>query len=368
MLARSERTSTAGLMLSAVAYQCEGDVLRADAMLRRAAESAAAEERPYVVDLLAPLLISRGLFTRAASVLGTTDSQTLKIAREALQAVIDAANGAIHLSEERVATVRDALLRLDDDVLRLRLRQRLALAAYYRSDAVEALEQAVEGVRLARLLGTHRFACYLHAVAYATHYTWSGDFDAAWRSALAMGEEAHLGGDVSHAAIARVAQYELATERADDARVIAARAALDSNPLPEQYRERFAAGIADVLRLGWAGEFATCRNVLTVLKDMTGRTDGERALCRALLALTSAALSDDDAARRFSRQAISNSARPEKKIVAHELRYRRLARALASVAGDFIGDVVRGSRAGEARFLRADPGVASLLRLRGGAS
>ncbi|MDQ6941646.1 MAG: helix-turn-helix transcriptional regulator [Candidatus Eremiobacteraeota bacterium] len=123
-----------------------------------------------------------------------------------------------------------------------------------------------------------------------------------------------------------------------------------------------------MLRLGWRGEFATCRNVLVVLKDTTGRTDSERALCRAMLALVSVALGDDDAARRFSRQAISTSARPQKHIVAYELRYRRLARALAAIGGDFVGDVVRGRRAADARFLRADADVTALLALRSNGS
>ena len=50
--------------------------------------------------------------------------------------------------------------------------------------------------------------------------------------------------------------YELAAERGDDVSR-AARAALEAEPLPEQYRERFAGGVADVLRLAWRGEFAT---------------------------------------------------------------------------------------------------------------
>lgn len=368
MLARADRTSTAGLLLASTVWQCEGDVLRAESALRRAAETASDDDRPYVIDLLAPLLISRGLFNRAAGTLGTTASPTLKLGRTALQAVVDAANGAARLSAERTAEVADALTHLDDDVMRLRIQQRLALAAYYQGNAAESLERAAEGVRLSRLLGTHRFACYVHTVIYATQYTWAGDFDAAWRHAIAIGREAELGGDASHRAFSRVALYELAAERGDDDALGCARFALDGEPLPEQYRERFAAGVADALRLAWAGEFGTVRNILTVLKDTTGRTEGERALCRALLAITAIALGDDDAARRLSRQAISNSARPEKRIVAYELRYRRLARALAAVSGDLIGDVVRGRRAAEARFLQEDPSIAALLRLRSGAT
>ncbi len=80
-------------------------------------------------------------------------------------------------------------------------------------------------------------------------------------------------------------------------------------------------------------------------------------------AVASLALHDDDAARRFSRQAISTSARPERNLAAHELRYHRLARALASAAGEIVGDVVRGRRAAAARFLHGDSEVAALAGL-----
>lgn len=362
-LTRYDRTSIGGLMLAATAWQCEGDVLRAESTLRRAAEIASEAERPYVIDLLAPLLNSRGLTTRAGALLSTTSSPTLALGRLALQSAIDAASGAIELSEERAAAVRDALAHFDDDITRLRIHQRLALAAYYRHDAAEALEEATEGIRLARLLASARTAAAMHSVAYAVHYSCTGDVEAAWHHAAELVREADAGGDASSRAVGEVAVYELAAERGDDVAVARARAALHRHQLPEQYRERFAAGIADSLRLAWSRDFATCRNVLTVLKDTLGRTDGERALCRALLALTAVALEDDDSARRLSRQAISTSARPDRHISAIQMRYHKLARALASVAGEFVGDLVRGRRAAEARFLHGDPGIAMLIRL-----
>jgi ATP/maltotriose-dependent transcriptional regulator MalT len=363
MLPRYDRTSTAGLLLSATVWQCEGDVHRAESALRRAAENAPADDLPYVVDVLAPLLISRGLFTRAAALLATVTSPKLELGRRALQAVIHAATGAIAHSAECTNAIRAELLRVDDDVIRLRIRQRLALAAYWRRDIADALEDAAEGIRAARLLNAHRFAVTLHSVAYAAHQTGTGDVEAAWRHAKALAHEADVGGDASYRAWGRVTLYELAAERGDDAELAAARAALDAEPLPEQYRERFPAGVADALRLGWRGEFATARNVLIVLKDTMGRTDGERALCRALIGLASLALQDDDAARRFSRQAISTSARPEQSLAAHDLRYHRLARALAAATGEIVGDVVRGRRAAAARFLRGDAEVAALAGL-----
>ncbi|HZX68389.1 MAG TPA: LuxR C-terminal-related transcriptional regulator [Candidatus Elarobacter sp.] len=363
LLAQTDRTSTAGLLLAATVWQCEGDVLRAESALRRAAEGASVDDRPYVVDFLAPLLISRGLFSRAGALIATMDAPHLEIERSALQAVIDAASGALRLSSERAAAIRVALRDVDDDVRRLRIRQRLAFAAYYRADVAQALDEAAEGIRLASLLGADRFACTLHTVAYATHHTSTGDVEATWQHATELTRKAVLGGDASYRAVGRAAVYELAAERGDDAIVERARRNLHAEPLPEQYRERFARGVADTLRLAWAGDFTTCRNVLTVLKDTTGRTDGERALCRAFLALTSLVLGDDDLARRMSRQAISISARPDQRVAAHELRYRRLARALAAVAGELVGDIVRGRRAAEARFLQADADITLLVKL-----
>jgi DNA-binding CsgD family transcriptional regulator len=365
MLARADRTSTAGLLLASTAWQCEGDVLRAESALRRAAESASEEDRPYVIDLLAPLLIARHLYSRAATLLAKPSRSTqFEVGRIALRSVISAATGAVSLSAREAAAARDAVLRLDDDVLRLRVNQRLAMAAYYRSDAATALEEVRQGLQAARLLSAHRIAATLHSIAYAVHYSLIGDFDAAWRHIVALGREAELAGDESCRALSRVAMYELAAERGDEEQVALARGALDAHPLPEQYRERFSAGIADALRLAWDGHFTTCRNIVIVLKDTSGRNDSERALCRALLGLVAVALGDDDAARRFSRQAISSSARPQKHIAAYEMRYRRLARALAAITGEFVGDIVRGRRAADARFLRADADITALLHMR----
>jgi ATP/maltotriose-dependent transcriptional regulator MalT len=368
MLAKTDRTTTAGLLLAATVWQCEGDVVRAESTLRRAAESASDEDRSYLTDFLAPLLISRGLFTRAAVQLAATTSHALELGRSALQSVVDGANGAVGISEQRAAAIHGSLADLDDDVLRMRIHQRLALAAYYRGDVAEALHDAAEGIRLASLLGADRFACTLHSVAYATHHTSTGDVEATWQHATDLTRKATRGGDASYRALGLAALYELAAERGDDRVLEDARRELHATPLPEQYRERFAHGIADVLRLAWAGDFATCRNVLAVLKDTTGRTDGERALCRAFLSLVTVVLGDRDTARRMCRQAISISARPDQHVAAHELRYRRLARALAAIAGELVGDLVRGRRAADARFLQADPDIALLVNLSPGAN
>ncbi len=127
--------------------------------------------------------------------------------------------------------------------------------------------------------------------------------------------------------------------------------------------EDFAATINEVLRLGWSGHFSAARSVLAALTDSRPATSGERALCRAVLALVSAAFDDLPAARRLARQAIHDSARPAA-VSAAELHRLRLARALAVNASTLLGDVVRGRRAAQARFMSGDPESDWLLHTR----
>jgi DNA-binding CsgD family transcriptional regulator len=341
-------------------------MLHAESALRRAADRASAADRPYVIDLLAPLLVSRGMFARAAAAIATTAPPTreLEVGRLALSSVVHAATGAARLSAREARAAREGLAARGDDALRVRVHERLALAAYYREGAAAALEEVRHGLQAAQRLRAHRPAAALHAVAYATQTGLAGDADAAWSQALALAREAGLGGDEPLRALARVALYELAAERGDDARLAAARAEIEAHPLPERFHERFGAGIADALRLAWSGDPRAARNALFVVKDATGRSHGERALCRALLALISVALGDDDAARRFTRQARAVSAHPAHHVTAQELRYRRIARALATVAADLAADGDRVTRAAGARFLRRDPQLAALLEVR----
>ena len=123
----------------------------------------------------------------------------------------------------------------------------------------------------------------------------------------------------------------------------------------------FEGPVGEVLRLGWMGHFSVGRSMLVALLDRMPSTAGQRALCRALLALVCAALDDLAAARRFARQAIHDSARPPAWTPAEELRRLRLARALAVNASQLVGDVVRGRRAGQARFVASDAESQSLM-------
>ena len=115
-----------------------------------------------------------------------------------------------------------------------------------------------------------------------------------------------------------------------------------------------AHSIDQALRLGWSGHFDLARTLLVSLRDRPEATHGERALCRALLALASAALSDLPAARKFARQAVHDTARPVLSMKPDRLRELQLARALAVNAGELVGDRVRARRAAQVRFMAGD--------------
>ena len=125
---------------------------------------------------------------------------------------------------------------------------------------------------------------------------------------------------------------------------------LRAEPLPEQYRERFASRVADAITQAANADYAAARNVFVVLSDEDGRSQGERSLCRALAALCNVAVGDDDAARTLSRRAIGASARPPSGLPVYELRYRRLARAIACATCALLGDTVRADRRADAFF------------------
>jgi DNA-binding CsgD family transcriptional regulator len=126
----------------------------------------------------------------------------------------------------------------------------------------------------------------------------------------------------------------------------------------------FAETISEVLRLGWSGHFSAAHSVLAALSTTQAGSVGERAMCRALLALVAAALADVPDARRLARRAISESARPPATTPAAELRWLRLARALAANASHLVGGVARAGRAAQAQFMAGDPDSAWLVLAR----
>ena len=156
--------------------------------------------------------------------------------------------------------------------------------------------------------------------------------------------------------------YELAAERGDERIFEETRRDLSMpNRCPSSFASASQAGSPTSCGSRGAGDFTACRNVLTVLKD-TPAEPTANVRCAARSSRSSRRARDDDTARRLAAKR-SRRRRDPSRAPAHELRYRRLARALAAVAGELVGDIVRGRRAAEARFLQDDADIASLVKL-----
>ena len=311
------------------------------------------------LSFLIPLLISLGELAEAETLLGPSQPEDDAL-NLALHAVINAASGQGQASSEHAAAARERIP--DDDVDRLLIAQRSALAAYMRGDNVEAIERARDARSLAQRLGSDRAQAGALTVEYAAVHAGAGDAERAWDLATALSHAARAGGDRSRRALGDVALYELAAERADlESAAVMARA-FTAEPLANQYRERFTHYLADVLLLLLRSldHEAAIGQLAAIERTTTAR--GERALCKALRSLCFAALDDVGAARREARQAIALTSRPPVGLNAGALRHHRLARALGIAARNLIGDAARGRRALDATFVRENPEVRAIVQ------
>ena len=353
--------STEALLADAVIAHCDGDVARAARLLRTAWQGCDGVACAAVAEMWLPLLISHKRFDEAEAILADDRLDTRQARFAALRCGIAAAQGDMDGSRELAADAEGGLADEADPTVRARVHQRLAVAAFARTEPEEALRHAAAAIALARTHRAYRTAAIAHMVAYITHVSITGDVSSALRSAREMAADADLAGDRSYRAAGLVAVYELQVELADDAGVAATLELLRATPLPEQYAERFASRVADAMTQAARGDYAAARNVFVVLADEDGRSPGERALCRSLAALCNLAVGDEEAARKLSRRAIGGSARPPAGLPAYELRYRRLARAIGCATCLLLGDAVRADRRADAMLLRADTDVAGLV-------
>jgi DNA-binding CsgD family transcriptional regulator len=358
---RLESGSTGALLADAVIAHCDGDVARADRILRNAWHECDGVACRAVAEMWLPILISLQRFEEAESILADDRIDTAEARFAALRCVIAASRGDAPRSRELAADAESGLADEADPTVRARVHQRLALAAFLRTEPEVALRHAAAAVALARSNRAHRTAATAHSVAYATHSSITGDVLAALRSARDMAADATLAGDRSYRALGLVAAYEVLVELADDDGVAATLELLRATPLPEQYAERFSCRVADAMTQATHGDFAAARNVFVVLADEDGRSPGERALSRSLAALCNLAVGDEDAARKLSRRAIGGSARPPAGLPAYELRHRRLARAIGCATCLLLGDAVRADRRADAMLVRADANIAGLV-------
>ncbi|MGB8204927.1 MAG: hypothetical protein WCE83_09630, partial [Candidatus Baltobacteraceae bacterium] len=349
------------LLLEAIAAQYQGEVARTIGLLKRAFVRAEDADKPYVADLLAPLLILRSAFSAYEEIVAAlTPEERAKAPPRALEAMRAALQGDFAESRRAASLSRE---RLDEcePLARARTLQRLARAAYYCGDFAEALESANESAAIFERLEAYRSAAAAYSIVYTVRYSATGEFAEALRVAGLMTALSRRSGDASYEMVFLVAEYELAAELADEARFYELQRAIRARPLPEQCAERFARGIADALAFGWAGDFDALRANAAILRDQVASSRRERALCHALRALAEAAAGERDEAMRSSRKALELASLPSVREPAYEGRYRRLARGLAAAACLLIGDTFRGRRALAARGLRDASDARSLL-------
>ncbi|MBV8644784.1 MAG: response regulator transcription factor [Candidatus Eremiobacteraeota bacterium] len=354
------RDGTAVALLRAMLAQADGDVASAIRILKSAFVRAAKDDRPYVADLLVPLLVARGELEHIEEYETSSLVPVLAPGAEALCAVVAACRGEPERSREHALLADAASDAVDDVTMRARVQGRLALAAFYRGEYALAERLAQESAALAEHGGAPRFAGTAYSLGYAIAHDVTGDLDAAARYAEALVAAAEACGDGSMRAFGLVGLYELAAERADHEEAQRLQRILRARMMAPQYRERFASVVADALPLAWRGDFGGFRAIVTVLRDTAERSAGERGLCEAFGALAALGLDANDETRRLARRALA-VARPQPGISSFEARYRRLARALGAAACVLVGDGVRAKRVADVRFLREDPDIAALV-------
>jgi DNA-binding CsgD family transcriptional regulator len=243
-----------------------------------------------------------------------------------------------------------------------RLAQRFALVAYHSKDYEGAISLAETSAKIFGELGAHRLRATSYSILYIIHHSVTRNITEALAWARGMTESAILADDRSFETVGLVAQYEIAAERFDRESLTRLQLQLRSNAYPPQYRERFSARIADFLPFSWDGDFVAFANGITALRDGLAMTQASQALCHSLLALSAVHAGDDEGARESSRLAIDlANLKDAARIPVYELRYCRLARALAAAACILIGDTVRGQRISMSRTHEADDDLRAIV-------
>jgi DNA-binding CsgD family transcriptional regulator len=330
-----------------------GDVETGIAVLRRAAEHARGVTRQYLVDLLVPLLVSTEQLDAAQALLDDADGEivdVLQAAYSSSRSVIASRRGddpaSAQYADDALATARQ----YDDPIMVARVLQRVALAAFYREDYTTAQERALEAARIYERTGAFRNAGHAYTVLYAVAHGVMGSPDVARLYASRVATNGERAGDASLHHMGLVAQMDIAAEAGDHKRLGSLRARLLSNPLSEQYRERFPFVLAEVLSCCWAQRFDAAQAMLVHLRAGEDRSVPDRALCDALLALCAVAAWNIDDVRKYVRSALSKTAEHVHPEPLYDARRRQIARVLAAAASVLSGDAARGYRALSHRF------------------
>jgi DNA-binding CsgD family transcriptional regulator len=344
----AERLNDPGAMaLRGVKNVLQGDVPGGIALLRRAVDHAPADSRAYIVDLLVPLLVSIGDFRNGGEALDSIVSVPPELVPmiASARAVVAAHGGDDEASRAFADEALAAGRGLDNPLFTGRVLQRVALTAFYREDWHAAQDLATEAARAYEAVKSHRHAANAYTILYSIAHAWLGDPDLANFYAEKIAIAGKAAGDLSMQNLGLVAQMEIAAEAGLTQRLSSIRGRLMSNRLNEQYTERFAFVLAEVLSHGWQGNFETARAMAAGALRDERLSRGERATCEALLALLAVAAWNLDDVRKYARLAIAHSTEWGGPEALYERRRRRTARIIAAAACILGGEPSRGRRA-----------------------
>jgi DNA-binding CsgD family transcriptional regulator len=346
LAAAGPRNAAGHLALEGVLALYDGDVRRAVALLRRAYAAAPPEERVYIVDILAPIYVMRSQYDDVDDLLSQPDEwERIPGVRPAFGAIVAAGHHDRRGSLRQRAAAKEQLESVSDALVRCRILQRLALAAYMTSDAAEATDLALAAAMAAESVGAYNIVCGAYSVAYSIQHSFVGDIERAYELSLRVSEAARRSGNDSFEIGALIAQYEMAVELADEELLEERKREIALRALPEQYHDRFNGGLAELVPRGWKGDFTSLRAGLIVLNDIAGRERGERALTAAIRSLAEVALGETAVARKYARKALAlASSTGSEVVVPGEQEYLRLAQIMAASACVLLGDSVRGRR------------------------
>jgi DNA-binding CsgD family transcriptional regulator len=349
-------------LLEAVIAQYDGDVDGAVRSLRRQLRTLAGADFGAVADTLAPILVMRHDNDSVVALADAIMAAGWTASAHALRALAAADVGDRAAARKSAAAAELALAEERNDVIRFRVLQRLARTAYYLEEYERAVDLALASAQLCSALGAWRAAAAGYSSAYSIHHDVTGDVEEADRYASLWHAAAARAQDDSFVHAALAAEYELAVQFADAARIDALERQIRARLLPQQYAERFPLALSHAIVRGFS-DLTAMRTLLQVSRETPGRSCGEWALCTALIAVAEAAAADADDARRNLRAAIARLGRARASDPAFERRYRRLARAAVAVACVLLGDDVRAARTVAARESRDGEGEDELPAL-----
>jgi DNA-binding CsgD family transcriptional regulator len=355
--AQHEKAAVVTLACRALDAVFGGEVPVGMRLLERAIRQATPTEEAYLLDLLVPLVTSRGDFAASRDYIDRFDGQVecLVPAFISSRAVMAAAGGDLNESRQCSADSTRMLGSIEEPNLRARILSRLALAAYYRGEFDTARDLALETVQWADRAKCGRLAATAFSLLSIIAYCVSQDGALAVHYASELHRCAILVGDLSMKNRAVITELAFAAELGDVGRVDALSALQSGAPLPQQFAvENFNLAIVATLRAGWAGRFDVALAALESIRK-TALSLAQKSTCDVLEAVVCLASWDIKKTRRLVRLVISQTAAPRKSDHLHDVWRRQTARTLAALLCLAIGDHVRGRR-----VLRARTGLVCL--------